>query len=171
MSNLGMVAKVRVGLILLVTMLLSTTAWAMVPVKYIDENGDVQEISDYTKVAVNKDGALNIEGSGWYVVKGSIYATKAVDINTDVNLVLTDSSELTIDISADSTENQTVFNVGRLAIYSQEDQSGKLTLESSANVETSYGIAASGDVIVAGGYVESTARYAIYTVGKTIRII
>jgi len=172
MNILNVITKVRVGLILLVMFLISSTAWAVAtPVRYIDENGDVQEISKYTKVAVNKDGALNIKESGWYVVKGSIYATKAVDINTNVNLVLTDSSELTIDISADSTDDQTVFNVGRLAIYSQEDQSGKLTLESSANVETSYGISAFGDVIIAGGYVESTAKYAIYTVGKTIRII
>ena len=176
MNILNVITKVRVGLILLVMFLISSTAWAVAtPVRYIDENGDVQEISKYTKVSVNKDGALNIEGSGWYVVKGSIYATKAVDIDTDtdVNLVLTDSSELTIDLSADTTgaKRQHVFKVGQLTIYSQEDQSGKLTLKSSAKVESSYGISASGDVIIAGGYVESTAKYAIYTAGKTIRII
>ena len=121
MNILNVFKKVRMGLILLVMFLISSTAWAVAtPVRYIDENGNVQEISDYTKVTVNKDGALNIEGSGWYVVKGSIYATKAVNIDTDtdVNLVLTDSSELTIDLSADTTgaKRQHVFKVGRTSL-------------------------------------------------------
>jgi len=76
--------------------------------------------------------------SGWYAVVGNVTATGMIDIKGEVNLILTDDCTLTAAKGIHLTEGNT------LKIYSQKEETGKLTVTSSGANSVS-GICGYGD--------------------------
>lgn len=155
MSNLSILAKMRSGLILLVSLFAISTAWAGNPVTYLDENGDEQTVTDYTEIVAASEGStagveLSVK-SGWYVVKGEV--TYEDDFNFsgyDVYLVLTDGAKLTV---KNGVLGETNFK--NLTVYAQSlgENMGKfeITTEFSAVAIDEKLVVNGGAITVAGG--------------------
>ncbi len=160
MNNLNVFKKVRIGLILLVMFLISSTAWAVPtpsPVKYIDENGETKTITDYIELTGDEspDGPM-FKNGGWFVVKGEVtydevqghlLAFKQQIENgqctgPDVNLILADGAKLTAknENSEMSFRNLAVYaqstgeNMGKFEVYAENS-----TAISVFNAFTVYG--------------------------------
>ena len=155
MSNLSILAKMRSGLILLVSLFAISTAWAGNTVTYLDENGDEQTVTDYTEIVAASEGStagveLSVK-SGWYVVKGEV--TYEDDFNfseKDVYLVLTDGAKLTV---KNGVLGETNFK--NLTVYAQSlgENMGKfeITTEFSAVAIDEKLVVNGGAITVAGG--------------------
>ena len=114
MNNLNVFKKVRIGLILLVMFLISSTAWAVPtpsPVEYLDENGETKTITNYIELTGDEspDDPM-FKNGGWFVVKGEVTYDEALGnylpfelqidedwnrLGPDVNLILADGAKLT----------------------------------------------------------------------------
>ncbi|SIO37699.1 carbohydrate-binding domain-containing protein [Fibrobacter sp. UWB11] len=108
MNNPSIFAKARSGLILLVSLLAVSTAWALDPVEYLDESGELKTLMGYTELVASSPSSASSSGStagvpfsassGWYVVKGEVsYDCSDFNFKGDyVNLILTDGAKLTV---------------------------------------------------------------------------
>ena len=101
---------------------MSLTAYADDPVKYLDEDGTEKSITSYTVVSDYYDNIDCITwNEGWYVVKGNVtinveLQNKAVEITDDVRLILCDGAKLTV-----LTDERDAISItsGSLTIYAQ----------------------------------------------------
>ena len=65
--------------------------------------------------------------AGWYYVEGDVAITETVLLGGDVNLILTDDCNLTIDTSGDGIFTD-ISNTSSLTIYGQSGDNGKLNI-------------------------------------------
>ena len=73
--------------------------WEMIPVEYVDKNGDVQTLTkEYTVLTETNypEYTYIYYGSVWLVAKGEV-TRPCLDFSGSVNLILTDGAKLTID--------------------------------------------------------------------------
>ena len=76
-------------LLSVVFVMLNESAFALEPVKYLDENGQEQWVSDYTILT----GGETILTSGWYVVSQSELVSKeGVGLDGDVRIIMCDNT-------------------------------------------------------------------------------
>lgn len=148
----------RAALTLLV-MMLTTMAWAGEPVKYIDENGHEQEVTDYT-VLTSTMTALTTPG--WYVVNSTVNYTTATSPGAvqlgdgEYHIILADGGKMNIGSS------ESPMNSGRglfgtaatLTIYGQANGTGELNVYTSG--ENGDAIFAS-DLTINGGKITAAA--------------
>lgn len=185
MNNLNVFKKVRIGIILLVMLLISSTAWAEPPVKYLDENGETKTITNYIELVGDEspDDPM-FKNGGWFVVKGEVtydevqgnYLPFELQIDEDwnrlgpdVNLILADGAKLTAknENSEMSFRNLAVYaqstgeNMGKFEVYAENS-----TAISVFNAFTVYGGSvkavsensdgiSAGSVTVHGGIVDA----------------
>jgi hypothetical protein len=133
-------------------------AWAEDNVPYLDSSGVKQTASGVTVIAAN--GGARTLNTGWYLVKGAFSNNGAITINGTVNLILEDSSDLTV-TGADSTAGIDVSEGNRLNIYAQStgNSTGKLTATGNTNaagIGGGYYNHNGGTVIINGGEVTAT---------------
>ena len=86
---------------LALTVLTAMTAWANEPVKYIDENGDEQEVTEYTVLtgteAPNSNGRIEL-AEGTYVVNSSnLTYQHAIYLTGSTTLILADGANMTVE--------------------------------------------------------------------------
>ncbi len=87
----------------------NTTAYAiwddMKPVEYVDENGKIQEVTEYFLLTSDigephEDNDLKLTG-GWYVVQGEVTfsneALESLSFSDDVHLILADGAKLNVE--------------------------------------------------------------------------
>ena len=78
----------------------------LVPVPYLDENGETQTCADYT--IITNQTAL---ASGWYVVSGEVTINDRITVDGDVHLILVDGAKLIAKkgIDVDEGDSFTVY--------------------------------------------------------------
>ena len=103
--------------------------WEMIPVEYVDKNGDVQTLTkEYTVLTETNypEYTYIYYGSVWLVAKGEV-TRPCLDFSGSVNLILTDGAKLTID------DTDCGMRALEINVYGQSEQTGSLTVKSSAN--------------------------------------
>ncbi len=103
----------------------------VVPVTYIDENGDEQTCSDYTLIT-SSDGPVTYnepsDQDKWYVVMGDVTIKEMLFLHGDpAHLILCDDASLTITMS-DNGENCNLRG-SNLHIYGQREGTGSLVVQ------------------------------------------
>ena len=169
MKILNVITKVRIGLILLVMFLISSTAWAVPtpsPVEYLDENGETKTITNYIELTGDEspDDPM-FKNGGWFVVKGEVtydevqgnYLPFELQIDKDwnrlgpdVNLILADGAKLTA-----KNENSEMW-FRNLAVYAQStgENMGKFEVYA----ENSTAISVFNAFTVYGGSVKAVSE-------------
>ena len=149
-------------------------------VDYIDGDGETQTCTDFTILTGNE---TTLE-AGWYVVISDIFYDSTLTLNGDVNLILCDSTTMTISNST-NPPSYAIKAEGDLTIYGQSGGTGTLSAPFSTyiglytnegNVEINGGIVTlcgfftgidtnGGDVIIRGGVVTVTGNgsYGIFS--------
>ncbi len=149
-------------------------------VDYINGEGETQTCSDFTILTGNE---TTLE-AGWYVVISDIFYDSTLTLNGDVNLILCDSTTMTISNSTNPS-SYAINAEGDLTIYGQSGGTGTLSAPFSTyiglytnegNVEINGGIVTlcgyymgiftnGGDVIIRGGVVTVTGNgsYGIFS--------
>ena len=168
------------------------------PVKYLDENGEEQTITDYVLLTGNESADDEMfEKSGWIVVQGEVtydeqdghgFAFRLVQddkwnvIGPDVNLILADGAKLTVKNTKTTSKlrNLTIYaqstgkDMGQLKITSERDAFiiNKSFVVNGGSVDitsNSYAVFADDGVVVNGGAINLKANYnAIVSYGSTI---
>jgi len=131
-----------------------TATWVeTVSVSYIDENGD-----QHTVMASPFDGSETKLVPGWYVAQGAIDFTStktysnAITLNGDVNLILADGAEMTVNNTELCGYGIRFSDDYTLTIFGQSAGTGRLTLTCGA-----YGNAIDGNnMVVNGGNINAT---------------
>ena len=127
----------------------------LLPVAYIDENGEEQECASYTLVT-NNLGFDNLS-AGWYVVKNDIYINSSINFTGDVHLILCDNATLNISCLDDA-----LVVDGSLTLYVQSEGTGSLT----ANSNGGNGIVVFENLTINGGTVTTNEIFSpIVTLG------
>lgn len=89
-------------------------------VSYVDADGNAQTVTSWTNVTADSFGTWN---AGWYAAKNSTVINGNVHISGEVNLILRDGKDLTID-------GELTFGDGaKLNLYLQEEGTGKLIVK------------------------------------------
>ena len=132
----------------------------VVPVTYIDENGDEQTCSDYTLIT-SSDGPVTYnepsDQDKWYVVMGDVTIKEMLFLHGDpAHLILCDDASLTITMS-DNGENCNLRG-SNLHIYGQREGTGSLVVQGDIKV--------TGYVTINGGIVSVTDTYGIIADGN-----
>ena len=146
---------------------LTLSAKAADPVKYIDEDGVEQTITEYTVLTSSNDGHQLTGGK--YVVMDDVEVSGSLYCTGDVELIVCDGKTLTIT----NTSGCSIFNLSNsVKIFGQSDNSGKIIANASnetffvdsynqygAVVEAvstdSTGIFSCGDVLIKGGSLDA----------------
>ena len=151
----------RVGLVLPVALVMASTSWG---VNYIDYDG-VEKSKDCTPVTTSNSEDL---GSGCYVIQGkfSLPSGKRLESSGDIELVLADGAELTVNYSGDDAfavgvKTFSIANAMKnLTIYGQKEQTGKLILNATGGGgtgQTGRGIHAK-NITINGGSITVTSE-------------
>ena len=132
----------------------------VVPVTYIDENGDEQTCSDYTLIT-SSDGPVTYnepsDQDKWYVVMGDVTIKEMLFLHGGpAHLILCDDASLAITMS-DNGENCNLRG-SNLHIYGQREGTGSLVVQGDIKV--------TGYVTINGGIVSVTDTYGIIADGN-----
>ena len=93
----------RAAAALLVTMLMTMTAWAdTVTTYYVDENGTRHD----NIIATVLTGSETSLGAGWYVVNNNISYTGTITLTGDVNIILGDGKTMTVNTTGNSIDGK-----------------------------------------------------------------
>ena len=114
-----------------------------VTTSYVDASGTLHENVE----AVPLDNTMTTLPAGWYVVNSDVAYTGTVTLAGDVNLILCDGAEMSVDGSGISLECN-----GALTIYGQVGGTGTLTLNSNQTT-----ISVIGNLTICGGSVSATS--------------
>ena len=108
----------------------------LVPVKYIDKNGNEASVTNYTSLTGDPDGNKldGTTGEAWYVVSGGISATQNWDVAGNVNIILTDGSTLSTDGHYFEVAKDAVITV-----YAQKEGTGILSINSTVENVSALG--------------------------------
>lgn len=108
---------------------LSSCVFALDPIKYLDENGNEQTVTNY-KFLTGEETMLT---RGWYVVKGRVEfereAYKTVEVRGNVHLILMDDSECVLNGYGCGFDGKDLGS--KMYIYTQSHgkHEGKMTFE------------------------------------------
>lgn len=152
----------------------NTTAYAiwddMKPVEYVDENGKIQEVTEYFLLTSDigephEDNDLKLTG-GWYVVQGEVTfsneALESLSFSDDVHLILADGAKLNV-------EAQNMYFDDGLYIHTQSRGTGSFKAKELRTYENLciYGgnftfdiISVYGTTIINGGNINVDQFYA-----------
>lgn len=120
---------------------LSTTG-----VRYIDENGNRKTAADCITVS-DSAGDVIWENGGWYVVSSDVTISGKLTIKEDVNFILCDGKNLTVEGGILAYED--------LTIYGQSGGTGNLTAGDAVDGDTSKSIVCD-NLTVNGGSINAT---------------
>ena len=112
----------------------------------VPENVTLTGVSASTTVSQVQTEDLAEFGEGWYVVSESVSIPEFLGINGDVNLILADGASLT---------TSTIFSMGNLTIWGQENGTGKLIIDG----EEPLGIDVENELTINGGDVQVNSIY------------
>lgn len=107
----------------------AVTANAASEVSYVDADGNLSTVSDYTTVK----SSTTTWNAGWYVVTGNVTISQRVTVNGDVKLILTDGCHLTVNGGIQ------VSSGNSFAVYAQTLATGKLTATATTQGYTGIG--------------------------------
>lgn len=99
-----------------------------VAVPYIDENGKEKQVTTYKKLT----GEETKLATGWYVVDGNITASAPITLEGDVNLILTDGSNFTVNGNIVQSDEKK----GTLTICGQSENTGSITVKGAEHTYT-----------------------------------
>ena len=147
--------SLRLGLVLIFTLLMTATSWGTLSeVYYIDENGNEQSVAEYTLLTndiakADMDGIITLK-DGWYVVPKTNLADTYFDDVTlsfdgDAHIVIEDGAEMKLE----TVEKTVIQTAGNLSIYGQALGTGKLTAYDSSN--TICPVVVNGNLSINGG--------------------
>ena len=141
------------------------TAWAGEPVKYIDENGEEQTVTEYTVLTGNEtvtDGKIQLDG-GTYVVNSDVTYPCRVQLTGNVTLILADGANMTVQPTQDDFGIYAHTDEENLTIYGQENQTGTLTVSGKGgNVALLIGdLTVNGGAITAYGNISPNATFTL----------
>ncbi len=126
-------------------------------VKYIDENGDEQNVTA-TLVTANDTEWKDTVTNGWYVAKGDITIGSRITVTGAVKLILADGCSLTVNggIGVNGSNSFT--------IYGQTDGTGRLDADATTSTTSSPGAgigsnmgSSDGSITINGGTVTAAA--------------
>ena len=144
----------------LVTMpVLSQAAHAqLLPIEYLDDNGEKQSCEDYTEVT-SKTNVF--EDGKWYVVRESAEVKDEINVKGTAHLILVDDKSLSVSFGINVPKDK------KLNIYAQstDDKAGSLTVTGAMNhagIGGGYGNSG-GTIIINGGKI--TANGGNYAAG------
>ena len=129
---------------------MSLTAHADGSVTYLDADGNIQTLTEAYNEVTNENGLK----AGWNVVKSGTVSISRQSISGDVNLILCDDTQLTVD---GRTSNALyTYGGGSLTIYAQStgNNMGELVASSNNNYTINTD---NGNITINGGKVTATA--------------
>ena len=135
-------------------------------VKYIDENGDEQNVTA-TLVTANDTEWKDTVTNGWYVAKGDITIGSRITVTGAVKLILADGCSLTVNggIGVNGSNSFT--------IYGQTDGTGRLDADATTSTTSSPGAGIGSDtgslygsITINGGTVTATASGGSAAIGE-----
>ena len=121
----------------------------IIPVSYIDENGEKQICEKYTLLQ-NSEDRITLPG-GWYVATGSVNMA-GITFTDDANIILADRAYLTV--NAGDGEGVLGTSNADIAIYGQEKQTGSISISGELGVAVME-----GSFTINGGNVSITGNH------------
>ncbi len=98
---------------------------------YIDEKGNEKQTTNYKKLT----GEETKLTAGWYVAEGNITASAPITLEGDVNLILTDGSNFTVNGNIVQSDEKK----GTFTVYGQKNGTGSITASGAKHVFTLQG--------------------------------
>ena len=139
-----------------IVMLFSISAGAATTVQYVDASGESQVISNVTSITGTI--ASQTLNEGWYVMSGTVSSSSTLTCNGDVNIIIADGATVTV--------GKIFVPYGSsVTIYGQQQQSGKLTVNSGIGASTSQADQGMGDITINGGIIEAKGDDAYVAIG------
>ena len=152
---------------LALTVLTAMTAWANEPVKYIDENGEEQEVTEYTVLtgteAPNSNGRIEL-AEGTYVVNSSnLTYQHAIYLTGSTTLILADGANMTVEPAQEDMGICYYTGEENLTIYGQKSQTGTLTVSGNGGNQAMVleSLTVNGGTITAYGIVDVDATFTL----------
>ena len=122
-------------------------------ISYMDENGD-----DATHDAIALDGTETTLDAGWYFVGKDINYTQTVNLDGDVNIILTDGKTMNIGTRESYIKGSCINGSDKtLTIYGQSNQSG--TLNAYNFISMTLATVAVKNYTQHGGNLNATGKY------------
>ena len=125
---------------------------------YVPENVSPPNVQD-APTSLTSQRALT---DAWYIVNGAVRFTEPIQVKGDVNLILAENAELTVDEGIDIQTGQS------LTIWSTSDaHQGKLIAKGKLGTISTAGIGSdgTGTITINGGTIEATGRHSSAGIG------
>lgn len=135
--------SLRLGLVLIFTLLMAATSWGTLSeVYYLDENGEEQ-----VTVANEITGNVGKLEAGWYMVSGTVHQNEAIQVSGHVHIILLDGASFECELFVIQSSKET------LSIYAGNSDRSKPIL-GTGELKLNNGISAQTSTItVNGGHV------------------
>ncbi len=165
--------------------------WELKPIKYVDENGEQQTITQYigfsSVLKMSNGGRMSIPG-GWYVLDGKIEESFDIVFNDEAHIVLEDKADIKLgsiyayggDISFyagvalnnedDPVVGSGVLNFKNIILYKKADFNGGQLKCSKIHARSESLIAINGGVIEAEELVYANLSLGWHNVGDLITV-
>ena len=131
-------------------------------VPYLDENGNTKYCTNFTLLTnnTNVSGVTGYLPGGWYVVGEKEVSYGELKFSGDVNLILADESNLSLNVNAQGGASHYTVGMtttGSLTIYAQSvgDKMGKLSAKTRSNT---FALHANKNITIIGGNVLAAAE-------------
>ena len=122
----------RAATALLLMLLTTMTAGANEPVKYIDDNGEEQEVTEYTALTgsetQNSSGEIELTEGTYVVNSNNLTYQHAIVLTGNTTLILADGANMTVEPTEENFGIKYYTGDASLTIYGQKNQTGTLTV-------------------------------------------